>query len=95
MLRGGDTIDGDDGLHRYLKRQLPRFHETLARKLLGYALGRQEEVGDQSLIDELTQHMRNGGGMTGLIERIVVSRQFRSHGGDRRHQSVSLPTSDE
>lgn len=95
VLRGGYRIDGDDELHQYLTSELARFHETLAKKLLGYALGRQDEVGDQSLIEEMQQHMQNGGGMTGLLERIVASRQFRTHAGGRRDQSVSTPTSDE
>ena len=76
-LRDGRELSGVDGLHDYLRDELPRFHETLATRLLGYSLGRQDEVGDRSLIVELQQHMQNGGGMTGLLERIVVSRQFR------------------
>ena len=76
-LRDGRELSGVDGLHDYLRDELPRFHETLATRLLGYSLGRQEEVGDRSLIVELQQHMQNGGGMTGLLERIVSSRQFR------------------
>ena len=76
-LRDGREISGVDGLHGYLRAELPRFHETLATRLLGYSLGRQEEVGDRSLIVELQQHMHDGGGLTGLLERIVVSRQFR------------------
>ena len=76
-LRDGREISGVDGLHDYLRAELPRFHETLATRLLGYSLGRQEEVGDRLLIVELKQHMQDGGGMTGLLERIVVSRQFR------------------
>jgi hypothetical protein len=76
-LRDGREISGVDGLHDYLLDELPRFYETLATRLLGYSLGRQEEVGDRSLIVELRQHMQDGGGMAGLLERIVVSRQFR------------------
>ncbi|MBI1311110.1 DUF1592 domain-containing protein [bacterium] len=76
-LRDGREVSGVDGLHDYLRDELPRFHETLATRLLGYSLGRQEEVGDRSLIVELQQHMQDAGGMAGLLERIVTSRQFR------------------
>lgn len=80
-LRDGLEISGVDGLHAYLGNELPRFHKTLARKLVGYSLGRQEDIGDQSLIADLTEHMQNGGGMAGLLERIVTSRQFRYRQG--------------
>jgi len=76
-LRDGRSISGVDGLHDYLRAELPRFHETLATRLLGYSLGRQEEVGDRSLIIDMQRHMQSSGGMAGLLERIVVSRQFR------------------
>ena len=89
-LRGGITISGDDDLHKYLATELPGFHETLATRLLGYALGRQVLVGDQSLIAELNLHMRNGGGMRGLVERIVTSRQFQHHQGNGHVVSTSV-----
>ena len=65
LLRDGQEISGVDGLHDYLASQLPRFHETLARKLVGYSLGRQEAVGDRSLIADLNEahaeRWRHGG----------------------------------
>lgn len=76
-LRDGHEIAGVDGLHEYLFAELPRFHETLATKLVGYALGRQAAIGDQSLIEAMMKSMQNGGDAAGLIEQIVVSRQFR------------------
>ncbi|MHC4875590.1 MAG: DUF1592 domain-containing protein [Planctomycetota bacterium] len=87
LLRDGQEISGVDGLHDYLASQLPRFHETLARKLVGYSLGRQEAVGDRSLIADLTKHMQNGGGMAGLLERVVTSRQFRYRQGGTHSDS--------
>lgn len=76
-LRDGRSITGVEGLHDFLRDELSRFYRTLAVRLLGYALGRQEEVGDQLLIADMQRHMQNGGGMAGLLERIVTSRQFR------------------
>jgi mono/diheme cytochrome c family protein len=78
-LRDGKELVGDKGLHEYLASQQSRFHRTLADKLLGYALGRRVSVGDQPLVSRLTDHMQAGGGMSGLVERIVGSRQFRYH----------------
>lgn len=96
-LRDGTVITGDRDLHEYLARQLPDFHRTLARKLLGYALGRRESVGDQPLISDLIDHMQNGGGMQGLVKRIVSSRQFRYHQASLRETSsaTSAEPSDE
>lgn len=78
-LRDGTEIAGDDGLHKYLASQQSRFHQTLARKLLGYALGRSESVGDLPLLAKLTEKMETGRGMWDLVECIVTSRQFRYH----------------
>jgi len=78
-LRDGKEIVGDTGLHDYLTGEQSKFHRTFANKLLGYALGRRVSVGDLPLVSNLTDHMRAGGGMQGLIERIVTSRQFMYH----------------
>jgi hypothetical protein len=81
VLRGGEEIVGDEGLHRYLSSQEHLFHETLARRLLGYALGRRELVGDLALLTRLTDDMKSGAGLSRLLVRIVTSRQFRYHRG--------------
>ncbi len=79
MLRDGKEIVGDTGLHDYLEGEQSKFHRTFANKLLGYALGRRVSVGDLPLVTNLTDHMQSGGGMHGLVERIVTSRQFMYH----------------
>lgn len=78
-LRDGKEIVGDTGLHDYLVGEQSKFHGTFANKLLGYALGRRVSVGDLPLVTDLTDHMQSGGGMQGLVERIVTSRQFMYH----------------
>lgn len=88
ILRDGKVIAGDKELHDYLASQLPDFHRTLASKLLGYALGRRESIGDQPLMTDLMDHMQNSGGMHGLVERIVMSRQFRYHRSTGPAQSL-------
>ena len=91
-LRDGTRIAGDQELHDYLKQQRPSFHQTLSTKLLSYALGRQEAIGDLPLLDEMTEHLSQDGGITGLVKRIVLSRQFRYHG---RVGSASVERSSE
>ncbi|MFT4554691.1 MAG: hypothetical protein ACI92S_000017, partial [Planctomycetaceae bacterium] len=92
-LRDGRTISGVEELHEYLRSEIPRFHETLAVRLLGYALGRRESVGDRSLIVRLKQQMHDGDGMAELMERIVSSRQFRYR--QNSAASASLRTTSE
>lgn len=92
ILRDGQEIAGDQELHDYLAIQLPDFHQTLARKLIGYALGRRESVGDQPLVSDLTAHLQRGGGMHGLAERIVMSRQFRYHRSSGPAKSLAPST---
>ena len=87
-LRGGTEISGIDGLHKYLSGRQDLFHKTLAQKLLGYALGRRDSIGDVPLVDDLKEHMKNDGGMRGLVERIVTSRQFRYHQGTSATQPI-------
>ncbi len=79
-LRDGTRISGEDGLHEYLASQQDRFHRTLCTKLLGYALGRQESVGDLPLVEQMQEHLARGGGLSELVECLVGSRQFRYHG---------------
>mgnify|MGYP000256475602 CR=1 FL=1 len=79
VLRDGTKISGADGLQKYLLSQQSRFHDTLARRLVGYSLGRRDSVGDFVLIDQLKADMKRGGGIADLLNRIVASRQFRYH----------------
>jgi hypothetical protein len=92
ILRDGQEISGDDGLHKYLARQQSSFYQTLASKLLGYALGRRESVGDLPLLSNLTNHMQTGGGMAGLVKCIVTSRQFMYHRSSVTTQSPAKST---
>jgi len=77
-------IDGITGLLEYLEtKQAQQVQRTMARKLVGYALGRTIQLSDQPLIDSLAAA---GGksGMSVLVGQIVTSKQFlnRVDGGD-------------
>jgi hypothetical protein len=74
------TIIGADGLLEYLAVKETLVMKTLAKKMLGYALGRTVLASDRPLIDEL---VAAGGNATfsDLATRIVSSRQFRYRQG--------------
>ncbi len=74
------TIVGAEGLLRYLQSKEPQVMKTLAKKMLGYALGRTVLASDRPLLDELTAA---GGNATfsDLATKIVASRQFRHRQG--------------
>ena len=75
------TISGADGLLQYLQSKDKQVMTTLARKMVGYALGRTILASDRPLIAE----MAAAGPTTSfsdLATRIVTSRQFRNRAGD-------------
>ncbi|HCD03388.1 MAG TPA: hypothetical protein DER64_22975 [Planctomycetaceae bacterium] len=78
-LRDGTSIADATELHGYLRSRQSQFHRTLAAKLLGYALGRPETIGDTALLEKMTTLLADGAGLAELAESIVTSRQFRYH----------------
>jgi hypothetical protein len=70
-------IVGAPGLLKYLESQDRKVLTTVARKMLGYALGRNPQPTDRVLIGEM---VAAGGeaSITDLAVRIVTSRQFGS-----------------
>ncbi len=75
------TIVGAPGLLKYLESQDQQVMTTLAKKMLGYALGRTVAGSDRALVDEMT---KGGGGtpFSNLAVKVVSSRQFRNRAGD-------------
>lgn len=80
-LRDGTEIAGYSDLREYLRSRRSDFHATLSTKLLAYALGRTESVGDLPLLERMNDHLNRDGGLRGLVELVVTSRQFRYRGG--------------
>ena len=75
-LNDNSRINGIDGLLQYLEtRQTEQVQRTLARKLVGYALGRTIQLSDRPLIESLTAEGWKAG-MSELVGQIVTSRQF-------------------
>jgi hypothetical protein len=78
-LPDGESIEGLAGLRNYLKtKRRDGFVVQFNRKLLGYALGRQTQLSDQPLLDEIHRRMSgNDYRLSVAIEMIVLSPQFR------------------
>ncbi len=83
------TISGVEGLLGYLQGKDGQIRKTLAKKMLGYALGRTVLASDRALVDEL---VRAGAEATfaDLAVKIVTSRQFRHRqGGENVHTAFT------
>ncbi|MFP6767569.1 MAG: DUF1588 domain-containing protein, partial [Planctomycetaceae bacterium] len=78
-LPDGTRIEGLTGLRNYLiKQRRNDFLRQFCRKLLGYSLGRQLQLSDRPLLDEMmTRLAKNGFRFSVAMETIVASRQFR------------------
>lgn len=78
-LTDNSRINGVAGLLDYLEtRQAEQVQRTLARKLVGYALGRTIQLSDEPLINNLVTDGSKSG-MSVLVGQIVTSKQFLSH----------------
>ena len=77
-LPDGTLIDGPDGLRRVLLDRRHEFVETLAAKLLTYALGRGLESYDQPAVREIRRRTEAGDyRFSALVSAIVDSVPFR------------------
>ena len=85
-LPDGTRIEGVDGLRDYLlKQRRQAFLRQFCRKLLGYALGRELQLSDRPLVDEiLTRLAKKNYRFSVAVETIVLSRQFRMIRGTPR-----------
>jgi hypothetical protein len=87
-------IVGMDGLLKYLGEREDQVLRTMARKLLGYSLGRTVLLSDQLLVDKL---VAAGGNATfsQLAAEIATSKQFRNRLGREPATAVAaVKTSD-
>ena len=75
------TLSGADGLLRYLDSKDTQVMTTLARKMLGYALGRTMLASDRPLVADMVAAGPQAS-FSDLAVKIVTSRQFRHRAGD-------------
>ena len=77
-LPGGQTFDGPVELKAVILKRKAEFLQTLTKKLLGYALGRQLYPFDQCVVDETVKALAADGDRAGvLFEKVALSYPFR------------------
>jgi hypothetical protein len=76
-LSDGTEITELDGLLKYLQTHETQFDRTLCAKLLGYALGRAEQISDTPLLQQMTTGLQKDPHFSTLVTEIVSSPQFR------------------
>ena len=78
-LTNGTVFEGIDGLRHYLVgERLDDVLKQFCRKLLGYALGREVQLSDFLLLEEMQRRLKvNGYRFNEAVEAIVKSPQFR------------------
>ena len=76
-LPDGDSFETPAEFQDALLRRKDQFTRCITEKLLAYALGRELEVSDRPVIDEIFQEISSPGkGLRDLIQEIVASRSF-------------------
>lgn len=78
VLPDGTKFNGPEELKRTMLKNKDQFLRTLARKMMGYALGRGVNPLDQTTVDDAVTAMKKDGFKPStLIETIVMSRSFQ------------------
>ena len=77
-LPTGERFEGPGGLREVLLAREDRVVRHLTAKLLGYALGRSLEDGDDCTIDRIAAEVAAGGGERGGTARSLVKAVVRS-----------------
>jgi hypothetical protein len=76
-LPDGDSFENRAEFQEALLRRKDQFTRCITEKLLAYALGRELEVSDRPVIDEVVQEISSPEkGLHDLIQEIVASRSF-------------------
>lgn len=79
LMADGRQVDGVQGLKDYLMSRKETFVRVLARKMLGYALGRSLRESDQYAIEKIVQRVKdNEYRSQALVLGIVMSEPFRN-----------------
>jgi hypothetical protein len=78
VTKRGRRIEGFAGFRDFCRENRDKIIRQLCRKLVGYALGRAVQPGDEPLIERMIASLEeNENGATVLLDEIVISRQFR------------------
>ncbi len=77
-LKDGTNFKGIEGLSDYLYTRDKEFNDLLARKLIGYSLGRSVMPSDKVLISSIGESLQKSGDrFSAAVLEIVKSRQFQ------------------
>jgi hypothetical protein len=77
LLPSGERFQGADGLRQVLLRRKDEVMRHLARKMLGYALGRALNKFDECVVDDAMKALRsNGYRASALVETVALSYPF-------------------
>lgn len=91
-LPGGESFNGPVELREVLAKRKEEFLRQLTVKLLGYALGRNQQDGDQCTVQRmLTNLEKNGYRARVLLKDIVLSTPFRNSQTDAVVTEMSTP----
>jgi hypothetical protein len=91
-LPTGETFDGPAQLRAVLVERKQEFLRQIVSKVLGYAVGRGRQDGDQCTIEETLGKLKaNGYGARTLIREVVLSSPFRNLQSDVEIREISGP----
>jgi len=82
-LKDGTSFEGIAGLRDYLGKHDREFNQMLARKLIGYSLGRSVLPSDKVLVEEIASSLKSSDGkFSTAVLAIVRSPQFLNRRND-------------
>ena len=91
-LPTGETFDGPAELRAVLVKRKKEFLRQIVTKVLGYAVGRGRQDGDQCTIEEIVAKLEaNGYAGRTLIREVVLSAPFRNLQSDVQVREISQP----
>ena len=91
-LPTGETFDGPAELRAVLINRKEEFLRQIVSKLLGYAVGRGRQEGDQCTIEAIVGKLKtNGYSARTLVREVVLSSPFRNLQSDVDIREISGP----
>lgn len=76
-LPSGETFEGSAGLKKILMSRKDEFYRHVARKMVGFALGRELNKFDQCVIDKSVERLNKEGHASVILEEIFLSYAFQ------------------
>lgn len=76
-LPSGESFEGSAGLKKILIARKDEFYRHVARKMVGFALGRELNKFDQCVIDKSVERLKHEGHASVILEEIFLSYAFQ------------------